>query len=58
VHQQALSVGMALTLFDLDHLDRQIEGLLAASTEHMLDAASRYLRPETGGVLGWSLPKA
>jgi zinc protease len=57
VHQQALSVGLALTLFDLDHLDRHFQGMLAAGTAEVLDVASRYLRPENGGVLGWSLPK-
>jgi zinc protease len=57
VHQQALSVGLALTLFDLDHLDRHLQGVLAAGTGQVLEAASRSLRPDGGGVLGWSLPK-
>lgn len=58
VHQQALSVGIALTLFDLEHLDRHLAGVLAAGPEQVLDVAARYLRPENGGVLGWSLPKS
>jgi zinc protease len=57
VHQQALSVGLALTLFDLGHLDRHFQAMLAAGSVQVLDVASRYLRPENGGVLGWSLPK-
>ena len=57
VHQQALSVGIALGLFDLEHLDLHLERLLAAGTSHLLDVAERYLCPERGGVIGWSLPK-
>ena len=58
VHQQALSVGVALALFDLEHLDLHLERLLAAGTGQLLDVADRYLRPEKGGVMGWSLPKS
>jgi zinc protease len=58
VHQQALSVGAALALFDLEHLDLHLERLLAAGTGQLLDVADRYLRPEQGGVIGWSLPKS
>jgi hypothetical protein len=57
VHQQALSVGLALTLFDLDHVNRQLDGLTAAGVEEVCAVAERHLRPEAGGVLGWSLPK-
>jgi len=57
VHQQALSVGMALTLFDLEHLDLHLERLLAAGSGHVLEVADRYLQPEGGAVMGWSLPK-
>jgi predicted Zn-dependent peptidase len=57
VHQQALSVGLALTLFDLDHVDRQLDGLTAAGIDEVCEVAERSLRPEAGGVLGWSLPK-
>lgn len=58
VHQQALSVGAALALFDLEHLDRHLERLLAAGSGQLLEAADRYLNPERGGVIGWSLPKS
>jgi zinc protease len=57
VHQQALSVGLAVTLFDLEHVDRHMDLLTEAGPGQLLDVASRYLRPEAGGVLGWSLPK-
>ena len=58
VHQQALAAGFALALFDLDHLERELERLVAVTPERLLEAADRYLRPELGGVLGWSLPKS
>jgi zinc protease len=57
VHQQALSVGSALALFDLEHLDLHLERLLAAGAGELLQVADRYLRPELGAVMGWSLPK-
>lgn len=57
VHQQALSAGLALAVFDLDHLDRHLCGLMEAGADRLLEVASRYLRPERGGVLGWSLPR-
>jgi predicted Zn-dependent peptidase len=58
VHQQALSVGQALALFDLEHLDFHMERLLETDTARLLDVAERYLRPEHGSVMGWSLPKS
>jgi zinc protease len=57
VHQQAVSAGLAMALFDLEHLDRHLEQLLATGTDRLLEVADRYLRPERGGVVGWSLPK-
>jgi zinc protease len=58
VEQQALSLAVALALFDAEHLDRQMRRLLAASPAALHEAAGRYLRPELGSVLGWSLPRA
>jgi zinc protease len=57
VHQQALSAGLALAVFDLGHLDRHLRLLLETGVERVHEIASRYLRPERGGVLGWSLPR-
>ncbi|MBW8878084.1 MAG: insulinase family protein [Acidobacteria bacterium] len=57
VHQQAVSAGLALAVFDLEHLDRHLDQLLATGTDLLLEVAGRYLRPERGGVVGWSLPK-
>jgi len=58
VHQQALSVGLALALFDLEHLDLHMERLLATDADRLAEVADRYLRPERGSVMGWSLPKS
>jgi zinc protease len=58
VHQQALSVGVALAQFDLEYLDLHLERLLATNTTSLLAAAERYLRPERGSIVGWSLPKS
>jgi predicted Zn-dependent peptidase len=58
VHQQALSVGLALALFDLEYLDLHLERLLATDTGRLLAVADRYLRPERGSIVGWSLPKS
>lgn len=58
VHQQAVSAGLGLALFDPDHLDRHLQGQLETSPERLLEVAARYLQPERGGVVGWSLPRA
>ncbi|MEA2560393.1 MAG: zinc protease [Acidobacteriota bacterium] len=58
VHQQALSAGLALAVFDLGHLDRHLRLLMETEADRVQEVASRYLRPERGGVLGWSLPRA
>lgn len=58
VHQQAISLGLSTTLFDLDAINRHLTGLLTASPERVAEVISRYLRPERGAVLGWSLPRA
>jgi zinc protease len=58
VHQQALAAGFSLALFDLDFLDRELRAALAADGERVAEVAARWLRPERGGVLGWSLPRA
>ncbi|HWM94253.1 MAG TPA: pitrilysin family protein [Thermoanaerobaculia bacterium] len=57
VHQQALSAGLALAVFDLEHLDRHLKLLLETDAGRVQEVAARYLRPERGGVLGWSLPR-
>lgn len=58
VHQQALSAGLALALFDLGHLERGLRALLATGPERLHEVARRYLHRDRGGVVGWSLPRA
>ncbi|HEX2254849.1 MAG TPA: pitrilysin family protein [Thermoanaerobaculia bacterium] len=56
IHQQALTAGYALALFDLGHAERQLAVLLAAEAGQVTRAVTQYLLPEAGGVAGWSLP--
>ncbi len=58
VHQQALAAGTALTLFDLEHPERQLARLLALPAESLPEVAGRYFDPARSAVLGWSLPSA
>ncbi|MCB1034545.1 MAG: insulinase family protein [Acidobacteria bacterium] len=57
VHQQALTAGFSLLLFDLDHPYRHLERALEATPEDLRRVAATYLRPSLGGVVGWSLPR-
>jgi len=57
VSQQAFLAGTALALFDLEHPWRYLEQLLASTVADLGAAAERYLQPEAGGVLGWSVPQ-
>lgn len=58
IRQQALAAGHALAFFgDLDHPRRELERQLAAGRDELLEVAARWLRPERGSVLGWSLPR-
>ena len=54
-HQQALSLGYGLTLYDEGYAERNLAAALAASTEELQAAAGRWLLPERG-VVGWALP--
>jgi zinc protease len=56
VHQQALTAGFELTLFELGHHERELEALLGASPDEVAAVAGRYLDPERSGLLAWSLP--
>jgi zinc protease len=58
VHQQAVSVGLALALFDLPFLDLHLDDVLATDAGRIQEVAERYLHPERGSIMGWSLPKA
>jgi zinc protease len=56
IHQQALAAAFGLTFYDLDHAERQLCRVLEVTAEELRDAARRFLDPERGAVLGWSLP--
>ncbi len=56
VHQQALTAGFELVLFELGHHERELEALLGASADEVAAVAARYLDPERSGLLAWSLP--
>lgn len=56
VHQQALLVATALTLFDAEHPWRLLERQLTLGSDELAEVAGRYLRTDDGAVLGWSLP--
>lgn len=57
IHQQALVAAHALACFDLGYPERELARLLATDRAALTAAAERWLRPEGGGVLGWSLPR-
>jgi zinc protease len=57
IHQQALADGFALAFYDLDFLERHLQATLTVDAPRLQEVAARYLRPEAGGVLGWSLPR-
>ena len=58
IHQQALAAAYALAFFDdLEHPQRELARVLEADRETLLEVAARWLRPERGAVLGWSLPR-
>jgi len=69
VHQQALTAGFALALYDLEHPLRSLRASLAATAEDVMAVAARYIPGASdagdvggidavgaGGVIGWSLP--
>ena len=54
-HQQALTLGFGLALFDEGYSERNLTAALTASAEDLQQAAKRWLVPERG-VVGWALP--
>ncbi len=57
IHQQAFLMATDLALWDADRNWRYFDRLLCLEPAELRDAAARYLRPSSGGVLGWSLPE-
>jgi zinc protease len=56
-YQQALSLGFGLALFTVEQSERSLAAAQAATAEELQAAAARWLRPESGGVVGWALPR-
>ncbi|HXT21940.1 MAG TPA: pitrilysin family protein [Thermoanaerobaculia bacterium] len=54
-HQQALTLGYGLALYDEAHAERSLAASLAATPEELQEAARRWLVPDRG-VIGWALP--
>ncbi len=58
VHQQAMLACYALGLFDLGQPERYWRRLLDAERRDLDEITERYLQPERGAVIGWSLPRS
>ena len=54
-HQQALTLGYGLALYDEGQAERSLAVGLEATAEELQEAAARWLSP-TRGVVGWALP--
>jgi zinc protease len=54
-HQQALSLGFGLALYDETQAERSLARALAAGEDELQAVAARWLAPERG-VIGWALP--
>jgi zinc protease len=58
IQQQALTLSQAGALFDLEYPAGQLEGIRACSASHLNRVAGRYLNPEQGSVVGWSVARS
>jgi zinc protease len=56
VHQQALAAGFALALFDLHHVERELQRMARTDAAEVAELAARALDVEQSSVLAWSLP--
>ena len=58
IHQQALAAAHSLAFFDdLERPRRELARALAAGRDALSEVAARWLSPERGAVLAWSLPR-
>jgi zinc protease len=55
IHQQALLVAMAETLFDSEFPARHLRAMGECSGVDVMEVAQEYLSPSAGAVVGWSL---
>ncbi|MEO8503494.1 MAG: pitrilysin family protein [Acidobacteriota bacterium] len=58
VHSVALTAGFCLSQFDLEHTERQLQAIVECDADRLRTVAARYLDPERGALLGWSMPEA
>ena len=56
VHQQALAAGFALTLFDLEHAERELRRVIDAGLDEVAACATGALDAEASSLTAWSLP--
>ncbi|HVS02905.1 MAG TPA: pitrilysin family protein [Thermoanaerobaculia bacterium] len=57
VHQQGLSLGFGAALFgDEAYVERSLWQASQAAAGSLVEAARRWLDPDAGGVVGWTLP--
>jgi zinc protease len=57
VQQQALTLSQAGALFDPEYPGRQLNSIQDCDADTVGAAAERYLNPDRGSVIGWSVPK-
>ncbi len=57
VHEQALLLGFSQAIYGGVAPWAPLEGVQRADAEGLARAVDSYLRPHSGGVLGWSLPQ-
>jgi zinc protease len=55
VQQQALTLCQAAALFDLAYPAEQLESIRDCSADRLVQVARRYLNPDHGAVVGWSV---
>lgn len=58
VHQQAMTAALALALYSADYPEEHLRQIAEADRELLGEVGQRYLRPEQGGIVGWSLPES
>ena len=58
IHQQAMTLGFDLTLFEEDHGRRLTAASLASTPWALCAAVAEVVDPNSGGIIGWSLPES
>ncbi|MEM9293371.1 MAG: pitrilysin family protein [Acidobacteriota bacterium] len=58
IHQQAMTLGFDLILFQEDHGRRLTAASLASTPQALSAAMAEAVDPRSGGIIGWSLPES